>query len=217
MHRTASQISELLICNQLALIKDELLCHWHSDFSCASLLAVQAPLSLDAGIADTMPVVKKINRNEWYEVNVMELTTMSLNYCHSHVIITHAGHKHIFLKKHLASINDDNEFIFLIYYLFTFEAEIASTMSTKFRIRKKHVICLYSQNTLSLGIVTTKYVMARLPMFTIVLTYRYVCQNVHDILYLNNSFNMGAVFRRQNLTSIELHKLQGLQSHNIGI
>ena len=30
MHRTASWISEILIRNQLALIKDELLCHWHS-------------------------------------------------------------------------------------------------------------------------------------------------------------------------------------------
>ena len=30
VNRTASWISEILIRNQLALIKDELLCHWHS-------------------------------------------------------------------------------------------------------------------------------------------------------------------------------------------
>ena len=28
VHKTASRILEILICNQLALIKDELLCHW---------------------------------------------------------------------------------------------------------------------------------------------------------------------------------------------
>ena len=32
MHKTASWISEILIRNQLALIKDELLCHWHSGY-----------------------------------------------------------------------------------------------------------------------------------------------------------------------------------------
>ena len=32
VHRTASQISEISIRNQLALIKDELQCHWHSGF-----------------------------------------------------------------------------------------------------------------------------------------------------------------------------------------
>ena len=32
VHGTASRILEIVIRNQLALIKDKLLCHWHSGF-----------------------------------------------------------------------------------------------------------------------------------------------------------------------------------------